>query len=212
MSSMTVCQADELKVKDFADRLVQILNDGALNLMIGIGHRTRLFDAMAELPPSTSEAIAERAGLNERYVREWLGAMVTGRIVNYDPDDAHVRAAGRACGAAHSRLSAGQLCRHDAVDGRAGQASKTTSWIASTTAAACHYEEFHRFHEVMAEESCPDSCRRAHGSHLAAWPMASWNNSNAASTFWTSAAAAAGPCASWRPIFPNSTFHRLRPV
>ncbi|HAM33815.1 MAG TPA: hypothetical protein DDX05_06905 [Deltaproteobacteria bacterium] len=29
---------------------------------------------MSELPPSTAGAIAEKAGLNERYVREWLGA------------------------------------------------------------------------------------------------------------------------------------------
>ncbi len=40
MSSMAVCQANETKVDAFADRLVQILNDGALNVMIGIGHRT----------------------------------------------------------------------------------------------------------------------------------------------------------------------------
>ncbi|NIW98623.1 MAG: transcriptional regulator, partial [Phycisphaerae bacterium] len=25
--------------------------------------------------------------LNERYVREWLGAMVTGSIIDYDPDN-----------------------------------------------------------------------------------------------------------------------------
>jgi len=40
---------------------------------------------MAGLPPSTSDQIAEAAGLNERYVREWLGAMVTGRIIAYVP-------------------------------------------------------------------------------------------------------------------------------
>jgi 2-polyprenyl-3-methyl-5-hydroxy-6-metoxy-1,4-benzoquinol methylase len=62
-------------------------NGGALALMTSIGHRTELFDTMADLPPATSQQIAEAAGLNERYVREWLGAMVTGRIVDYDPDD-----------------------------------------------------------------------------------------------------------------------------
>jgi DNA-binding IclR family transcriptional regulator len=36
------------------------------------------------MPLSSSEAIAERAGLNERYVREWLGAMATGDIVEVD--------------------------------------------------------------------------------------------------------------------------------
>jgi 2-polyprenyl-3-methyl-5-hydroxy-6-metoxy-1,4-benzoquinol methylase len=41
---------------------------------------------MADMPPATGAAIAEAAGLNERYVREWLGAMVTGGIVEYDPN------------------------------------------------------------------------------------------------------------------------------
>lgn len=34
---------------------------------------------------STSEGIAARAGLDERYVREWRGAMVTGGVVDMDP-------------------------------------------------------------------------------------------------------------------------------
>jgi 2-polyprenyl-3-methyl-5-hydroxy-6-metoxy-1,4-benzoquinol methylase len=34
--------------------------------------------------PETSDEIAGRAGLQERYVREWLGAMATGGIVEYD--------------------------------------------------------------------------------------------------------------------------------
>jgi DNA-binding IclR family transcriptional regulator len=40
---------------------------------------------MATLPPATSQQITETAGLTERYVREWLGAMVTGGIVDHDP-------------------------------------------------------------------------------------------------------------------------------
>jgi len=70
----------------FADRMLGILNDGALSVMISIGHRTGLFDTMRELPPATSAEIAEAAGLNERYVREWLGAVVTGRIVECSDD------------------------------------------------------------------------------------------------------------------------------
>jgi SAM-dependent methyltransferase len=71
--------------EDFAERLFGILQSGMLSLMVGIGHRTALFDTMAALPPSTSEEIANAAGLDERYVREWLGAMTTGRIVDHDP-------------------------------------------------------------------------------------------------------------------------------
>ena len=80
-------QFDQDRAEAFAERLLDALNGGAVALMISIGHRTGLFDAMAELPPSTSEEIASVANLNERYVREWLGAMVVGRVVEYDPED-----------------------------------------------------------------------------------------------------------------------------
>jgi SAM-dependent methyltransferase len=54
--------------------------------MISIGHQTHLFDIMSRLSsPSTSPEIAKAANLNECYVREWLGAMVTGKIVEYNP-------------------------------------------------------------------------------------------------------------------------------
>ncbi len=75
---------NQSKADAFANRLFGALNEGALCLMTSIGHRTGLFDTMAELPPSTSGEIARKAGLNERYVREWLGAMTTGRVVDYD--------------------------------------------------------------------------------------------------------------------------------
>lgn len=54
--------------------------------MASIGHQTGLYDAMADLAPSTSEEVASAADLKERYVREWLGAMVVGGIVEYDAD------------------------------------------------------------------------------------------------------------------------------
>jgi ubiquinone/menaquinone biosynthesis C-methylase UbiE len=69
----------------FAERLLAVLNDGALALMTAIGHRTGLFDTMATLPPSTSTEVADACGLNERYVREWLAAMTTGGFVEHDP-------------------------------------------------------------------------------------------------------------------------------
>ena len=77
---------DQAKAEAFGERMVATLNAGALALMTSIGHRTRLFDAMAGMAPSTSREIATAAGLNERYVREWLGAMVTSQVVEYQPD------------------------------------------------------------------------------------------------------------------------------
>ena len=61
-----------------------VLNHAMLALAVSLGRRTGLLETLARLPPSTSVGIADAAGLDERYVREWLGAMVTGRIVDYD--------------------------------------------------------------------------------------------------------------------------------
>ena len=75
----------------FSQKMIDILNYGALNLAIGIGYRVRLFDVMAELnTPLTVNLIAEKAGLNERYIREWLGIMCTGGIIEIqtEPDGA----------------------------------------------------------------------------------------------------------------------------
>jgi ubiquinone/menaquinone biosynthesis C-methylase UbiE len=77
---------DMAKVEQFGGKIMTMLNHAALSLMTSIGHRTGLFDVLAESGPSTSEELASRASCNERYVREWLGAMVTGQIVEYDPE------------------------------------------------------------------------------------------------------------------------------
>jgi hypothetical protein len=77
---------DSPKAEAFAERFLAALNNGALCLMASVGHRTGLFDLLSELPPATSEEIAAPAGLNERYVREWLGAMVTAGVVEIDPE------------------------------------------------------------------------------------------------------------------------------
>jgi 2-polyprenyl-3-methyl-5-hydroxy-6-metoxy-1,4-benzoquinol methylase len=152
MSNATICSPDEAKVSAFSERLVTILNDGALNLMIGIGHRTRLFDVMAKLPPSTSSEIAKRAGLNERYVREWLGAMVTGRIVNYEPDEQtydlpaeHAASLTRAAVPMNFAATMQWMAVLGSVEDQIVECFHRGGGV--------HYEAFHRFHEVMAEES-----------------------------------------------------------
>src|SRR5690349_22564021 len=74
---------DTSRVEAFGERTLSILGNAMLSSMVDIGHRTGLFMAAAE-GPATSEQLAARAGLNERYVREWLGAVTTGGIVEYD--------------------------------------------------------------------------------------------------------------------------------
>ena len=71
----------------FQEYMVDVMNKGSLSLMLSIGHRVGLFDTMVSLPPSTSKQIALASNLNERYTREWLAAMVVGKILNYDPSN-----------------------------------------------------------------------------------------------------------------------------
>jgi SAM-dependent methyltransferase len=81
---MTAIELDPTRLEAFGGRMVGVINDGLLALSISIGHQTGLFDTMADLTPSTSQEIADAAGLQERYVREVLGALATGGIVIYD--------------------------------------------------------------------------------------------------------------------------------
>ena len=79
-----MAEAEAAGSAGFAERMIHMMNEGALALMVSVGHRTGLFDVMAVMPAATSAQIASSAGLDERYVREWLAAMTTGRIVDHD--------------------------------------------------------------------------------------------------------------------------------
>ncbi len=66
----------------FSEKMIDILNYGAINLAMAIGYRTGLFDIMDEFDsPQTIDKISESAGLNSRYVKEWLGVMTTAEII-----------------------------------------------------------------------------------------------------------------------------------
>lgn len=102
--------------------LVGVLNSGMLALMISVGDRTGLFGTMQSMPASTSAQIAAAAGLNERYVREWLAAMTAGGIVEHDPTTmqfqlpaAYAEALSRGLGGPSSIAG---MCQHVAMLGK----------------------------------------------------------------------------------------------
>ncbi len=149
---MAVASLNKVAADRFSERTIQIVNDAALAMMMSIGHRTGLFDTMSHLPAAPVETIASAAQLNQRYVREWLGAMVTGGIVEHD------RRAGT------YRLPP----EHAASLTRAATPNNvavTTQWISVLAGAedavveafnhgrGVPYSAYGRFHEVMAEES-----------------------------------------------------------
>jgi ubiquinone/menaquinone biosynthesis C-methylase UbiE len=151
-NSMKKPELDPSKADAFAGRLLSALNDGALCLMIAVGHRLGLFDAMRELPPSTSDEIARHAGLNERYVREWLGAMVTGRVIEIDPEvnrfwlpQEHVAFLTRAAGADNIAVFSQYISLLGSVEDEIVACFKRGGGVP--------YSKFPRFHAVMAEDS-----------------------------------------------------------
>lgn len=135
----------------FDEWFVTALNSGALMLMISIGHRTGLFDTMAEMDWTDSEELAEKAGSNERYVREWLGAMATGGVVQVDESDRY------RLPPEHAQF----LTRDTELDNLAVMA-QYISVLGSVEddVVECFYngdgvpyEKYTRFHEVMAADS-----------------------------------------------------------
>lgn len=66
----------------FPERMTRMLNEGALNLACALGYSLGLFEAMDSLgAPADAATIATEAGLDKRYVYEWLCAMAAGDIV-----------------------------------------------------------------------------------------------------------------------------------
>jgi ubiquinone/menaquinone biosynthesis C-methylase UbiE len=143
---------DQAKAEAFAGRVLTALNNGALCLMVSIGHRTGLFDIMSESPPARSEEIATRAGLNERYVREWLGAMVTGGVVDFDPASnsykfppEHAAFLTREAAAGNMAVFGQYIAVMGCVEDDIVECFRKGGGVP--------YEKFPRFHEVMEEDS-----------------------------------------------------------
>ncbi|HSJ09999.1 MAG TPA: class I SAM-dependent methyltransferase [Longimicrobiales bacterium] len=135
----------------FEDRLVAALGHGAVMLMVSVGYRTGLFDAMAGAGPVTSSTLASRAGLHERYVREWLGAMAASHVVSVDDEarftlpDEHAAWLTRAAGPANLSVLAQYIGVLGAVEDDIVACFRNGGGVP--------YERFGRFHEVMADDS-----------------------------------------------------------
>lgn len=143
---------DALKAEAFSGTLIDTLNKSTLALMISIGHRSGLFDSLAEMDYATSAEIAGKAKLNERYVREWLGAMVTGGVMTYLPEtktyhlpSEHAASLTRKAGTDNIAL----YTQYVAILGKV----EDDILACFKEGGGVPYSKFHRFHEVMAEDS-----------------------------------------------------------
>jgi 2-polyprenyl-3-methyl-5-hydroxy-6-metoxy-1,4-benzoquinol methylase len=145
-------EIDQQKAEAFAGRMIGTLNEGSIAVMTSIGHRTGLFDTMSGLPYSTSEEIASAANLDERYVREWLGAMVVGGIVEHDPENGayrlppeHAAFLTRAASPDNIAVTTQFISVMGSVEDEIVEVFRHGGGVP--------YSDFPRFHQVMAEDS-----------------------------------------------------------
>ena len=138
--------------EEFADRMLGIFNDSALGLLLSLGHQTGLLETMAGLAPATSAQIAAAAGLQERYVREWLGGVTAGRVVEYDPTTATYWLPAEHAASLTSQAGPQNVARMmqfiplmASVEGQVAQCFREGGGVG--------YESFERFHALMAEDS-----------------------------------------------------------
>jgi SAM-dependent methyltransferase len=149
---MTKSDLDRERAAEFLDEMRVILNHGMAATMIGIGHRVGAFDAMAATGRAASGEIASAAGLDERYTREWLNAMTTAGVVEYDgkTDTYHLPAehaayTTRAAGLANMASYAQYISLCATVEDELVECFRTGGGVP--------YSSYQRFHDVMAESS-----------------------------------------------------------
>ena len=136
----------------FAERIGETINGSAITLMLSIGHRTGLFDTMARLPASTSQEIADASGLEERYVREWLAAMVVGQIVRYGPTRKTYELPPEHSACLTREAPLGNLAIYAQFIPMAG-AVQDRILDCFETGGGTRYEEYPCFHRIMSEDN-----------------------------------------------------------
>jgi SAM-dependent methyltransferase len=73
------------EVEAFVGQVVTDLSAAVSGVLVNVGRKLGLYQAMAKIGACTSMALAEATGIRERYVREWLANQAAGGYVKYDP-------------------------------------------------------------------------------------------------------------------------------
>ncbi|MBI3967020.1 MAG: methyltransferase domain-containing protein [Chloroflexi bacterium] len=81
----TLPAIDRAKMDAFVHRVFGDTSSTTTTVLAAIGDRLGLFKELAARGPATSAELAERAGVNERYTREWLGGMASAGYLEYEP-------------------------------------------------------------------------------------------------------------------------------
>ncbi len=77
---------DPGRMAAFLSRVMGDLSGTMVSFLCLLGDRLGLFKDLAARGPATSGQLAQRTGLTERYVREWLSGLACAGYLEYDPD------------------------------------------------------------------------------------------------------------------------------
>ncbi|OSC41876.1 class I SAM-dependent methyltransferase [Mycobacterium decipiens] len=138
--------------EEFGNRFVAAIDSAGLAILVSVGHQTGLLDTMAGLPPATSTQIADAAGLDERYVREWLGGMTTGQIVEYDAETATYSLPAHRAGVLTRAAGPHNLAAIAQFVALLGEVEQKVIRC-FREGGGVPYSEYPRFHKLMAEMS-----------------------------------------------------------
>ena len=145
-------KVNEQKLNEVVEKAISDLAAGYGGVMVALGDKLGLYRAMAGQGPLSSTEVAKLAGCAERYVREWLGAMVAGRIVDVDPATnrfslpaEHAAFLTRSAGADNIGVFTQYISLLGSVEDDIVECFKKGGGVS--------YAKFPRFHEVMAEDS-----------------------------------------------------------
>jgi 2-polyprenyl-3-methyl-5-hydroxy-6-metoxy-1,4-benzoquinol methylase len=83
--AVTPTVLDKVRVESFFAKMVEDTAAAFSGGLRYLGDRLGIYRCMAAAGPATLQELAGQTGLQERYLKEWLGAMVAGGVVEYDP-------------------------------------------------------------------------------------------------------------------------------
>ena len=79
-------QPDMEKLNSLVERLVGDVGAAMSGALVALGDHLGLFQAMKGGIPVTSDELARKTGIRERYLREWLSALAASDYVTYDAE------------------------------------------------------------------------------------------------------------------------------
>ncbi len=83
---MSGAVVDAEKVKSLIEQVFRFLGGAVVSGMIYFGDRLGLYHALRDAGPITSDELARKTGLHERWVREWLRGQAAARLIDYRGD------------------------------------------------------------------------------------------------------------------------------